>query len=109
MGTVVPPVSPWTFYDVTDANGKHISATVTFNGTWTNATALTGGSVFRDPDCHYTQVIIGSINLDGSLPAGTKVIAVPAGTTNFTAGQLAAVGLSTIGDIETAPQITAIP
>lgn len=109
MGVVIPPTSPWTFYSTTDALGNQISATVTFSGAWADATPLTGGSVFRDPTCVYTQVIIGSINQDGSLPAGTKVVSVPAGTTNFTANQLAAVGLSTIADVKNAPQITAIP
>ena len=109
MGIVIPPTSPWTFYSATDAFGKTISATVTFSGSFADATALTGGSVFRDPTCVYTKVIIGSINPDGSLPAGTKTVTVPSGTTNFNAAQLASQGLSTIADVKNAPQITAIP
>lgn len=109
MGVIIAPTSPWEFYRATDSNGKVISATVTFAGAWADATALTGGSVFRDATCVYTKVIIGTINPGGSLPVGTKTVNVPSGTTNFTAGQLAAVGLSTIADIKGAPQITAIP
>jgi hypothetical protein len=37
------------------------------------------------------------------------VVTVPLGTKTRTAAQLAAVGLSTIGDIANAPQITAAP
>lgn len=109
MGTVIPPTSPWTFYTATDANGNQITASVTFSGAWADTDPLTGGSVFRDPACLYTKVIIGSINPDGSFPAGTKVVAVPAGTTNFTPAQLSSQGLNTIGDIKNAPQITASP
>lgn len=109
MGVVIPPTSPWTFYSATDANGKQISASVTFSGAWADGTALTGGTVFRDPTCAYTKVIIGSINPDGSLPAGTKTLTVPPGTTNFSGAQLAAVGLATVGDVKNAPQITVIP
>ena len=114
----VPPTSPWQFYDSgADANGKHIRATVTFSGTltgtdpagWTNP--LTGGTVVRDqnPDCLYTRVIIGPLNPDGTPAAGSKVLAVPAGTTTFTANQLHAAGLNTVADVANAGQITASP
>lgn len=109
MGTIILPTSPWRFYSATDANGASIWAQVTFTGTFADAVALTGAAVHRDPACLYTKVIIGSINTDGSLPAGTKVVAVPSGDTNFNAAQLSVVGLNTIADVRNAPQITASP
>lgn len=110
MGIVILPTSPWMFYGVTkDQGGFWISAQVTFTGQWGPTAPLTGGTVFRDPASPYTKVIIGSINQNGTLPVGTKVVNVPSGTTTFTPAQLAAVGLATIGDISNAPQITASP
>lgn len=112
MGTVILPTSPWTFYAVTGGvnyDQTLIAFTVTFSGTWAPSTALTGGQTFRDPASPYTRVAIGALNQDGSPATGTKVVTVPSGTTNFTAGQLSAVGLNTIGDITGAPQITALP
>lgn len=105
MGTPSPVVSPWTFYDTADVRGARITATVTFDVSNT----LTGATVFRDPTCVYTKVIIGSINPDGTLPAGTRVVTVPAGTTVITKAQLNSQGLVTVADIQGAPQITASP
>lgn len=110
MGIVILPTSPWTFWEVRDSSTETVvwlSATVSFTGQWGPAAPLTGGTTFRDPASPYTKVIVGPINPDGSLPAGTKVVTVPLGTKTWTQAQLAAVGLSTIGDISTAPQITA--
>lgn len=106
MGTKVPPTSPWTFYSTTDANGRVISATVTFDGTNT----LTGGTFHRDAGCVYGHVIIGSINSDGSFPVGTKNINVSnlVGDQSFTQAQLNAAGLITVSDIQSAPQITVV-
>lgn len=112
MGTVILPTSPWTFFQVTDNDTGTVtwlSATVSFTGAWGPTAPLTGATVFRDPASPYKRVIIGSINQDGSLPAETKVVTVPLGTTTFTKAQVAAQGLNTIGDIQNAPQITAAP
>lgn len=109
MGIIILPTSPWRFYQATDANGASIWAQVTFTGTFADADPLTGGSVHRDATCLYTKVIIGSINQDGTLPAGTKVVNVPSGDTNFSAAQLSLVGLNTLADVRNAPQITASP
>jgi hypothetical protein len=112
MGVIIPPTSPWTFWEVRDSDTETVmwlSASVSFTGQWGPTATLTGGTTFRDPASPYTRVIVGSINQDGSLPAGTKVVTVPLGTKTWTAAQLAAVGLSTIGDIANAPQITAAP
>jgi len=107
MGIKVPPTSPWVFYSAADANGKVISATVTFDGTNT----LTGATVHRDANCAYNKVILGSINTDGSLPAGTRVFDVSnfVGDRSFTSGQLNAAGFTTVSDIQNAPQITVSP
>jgi len=114
-----PPTSPWAFYDSGgDYLGRHITATVAFSGTitpgtdpstWTNA--LTGGTVTRDAGCVYTTVIIGALNPDGTPSASAKVFDMSAftGSRAFTANQLRAVGLATVADIMTAPQITAAP
>lgn len=112
MGIVILPTSPWTFWDVKDNDTETVewlSASVTFTGQWGPTAPLTGATTFRDPASPFTKVIIGSINQDGSLPAGTKVVAVPLGTKTWTTQQLAAVGLSTIADISQASQITASP
>lgn len=112
MGTVILPTSPWTFYAVTGGANYdvlYLAFSVTFNGTWAPADPLTGGTTFRDPRSPYTRVAIGALNQDGTIPAGTIVVTIPLGTTDFTAQQMTSVGLNTIGDITTAPQITALP
>jgi hypothetical protein len=85
-----------------------LAFSVTFNGAWAPSVALTGGQTFRDPASPYTRVAIGALNQDGTIPAGTKVVTIPLGTTDFTATQLSHVGLDTIADVTTAPQITAM-
>ena len=110
MGTVILPVSPWTFYAVTADDGStYLAFTVTFNGTWAPATATTGGQSFRAANSPYTRMAIGPLNSDGTIPTGTKVVTVPLGTVNYTANQVHAAGLNTIADITGAPQITALP
>jgi hypothetical protein len=111
MGVIIAPTSPWMFYSAEDANGKVISGAVTFSGAWNVANALTGGTFHRDAGCLYNKVILGTINTDGTFPAGTKVVDVSAvnGDKTFTPAQLATVGLTTVADILNAPQITASP
>jgi hypothetical protein len=111
MGTVILPTSPWTFYAVTGGQNYdvlYLAFSITFTGTWAPADPLTGGQTFRDPRSPYTRVAIGALNQDGSPAPGTKVVTVPLGTTNFTSAQLHSVGLDTIADVTTAPQITAL-
>lgn len=108
MGVIIPPTSPWTFYSATDALGKTISATVSFSGAWTGTNTLTSGNVHRDAGCQWTRVIIGALNPDGSPATGSKTITIPTGDTPITQGQLNANGLTTVADVLTAPQITAI-
>jgi hypothetical protein len=101
-----PPTSPWMFYDSGgDYQGRHIRATVTFNG----ANQLTGASITRDDGCVYTKVLIGTLNSDGS-PTGTvKTINMNNQTSrSFNQNQLNAVGLFTTSDI-LGFQITASP
>jgi hypothetical protein len=98
-----PPVSPWV-WEAGDSNGNVIRATVTFD----NVTgALSGMTVFRDPACLYVHVYIGT-GPDGTPNTAARQWAVPAGSTNVTAGQLAANGLHTISEMQ-ALQITAGP
>jgi hypothetical protein len=108
MGVVIPPTSPWIFYQDTDANGKTIRASVDFTGTWAPSTVLNSGTVFRDPGCVFTKIAIGALSQDGSPAAGTKIVTVPDGTTNITKGQLNANGLVTVADIQGAAQLTAL-
>lgn len=101
-----PPTSPWMFYDSGgDYLGRHITATVTFDG----ANTLTGATITRDAGCVYTKVIIGTLNPDGS-PTGTaKTINMTNQTSRtFNKNQLNAAGLETVSDI-LGFQITASP
>lgn len=103
-----PPTSPWMFYDSGgDYLDRHITGTVTFDGTNT----LTGGTVTRDAGCVYVKLIIGSLDADGTPSASAKVIDMSGftGARNFTKAQLNSVGLTTVADILNAPQITASP
>lgn len=102
------PTSPWTFWWANDNEGDTIRDTVTFDGAWTGVNPLTGGTVFRDPNCNYTKVIIG-VGPDGTVATSTRIINVPSGTTVVGPGQLNAVGLNTVADVFSAPQVTAIP
>ncbi len=111
-----PLLSPWMFYNSgDDANGKKITATVTFSGTilagtnpstWTNP--LTGGTFHRDGGCLYNKVIVGPLNPDGSPSVSAKVIDVStlSGDRVFTQAQMNSAGLNTVADIATT-QVTA--
>lgn len=101
-----PITSPWLFYDSPDYLGRHITMTVTFNG----SQVLTGGTVVRDAGCLYTKILIGTLDAQG-LPTGTtKTIDVSNlnGSRSFTQAQLNAVGLTVVNDIN-GFQITAAP
>jgi hypothetical protein len=101
-----PLLSPWV-WPALDNEGEAIRITVTFD----NATrAITGITVFRDPNCAYTKILIGT-GADGVPDDTDKIVTVPSGTTVLTQQQLNQLknkGLSTIEDI-LALQITAAP
>lgn len=104
MGVPTPATSPW-IESFEDYVGKIIRITVTFNAT---TRVITGITVFRDAACLFTKILIG-IGADGVPDSSDKAVAVPAGTTALTAGQLTTLanrGLTTIEDM-TALQITA--
>jgi hypothetical protein len=101
-----PPalVSPWK-WQTPDAGGHILSITVTFDNT---THAITGVSSYRDPDCEFTQVLIGR-GADGSPNSTLRTIDVPDGDFVLPANRIAALasrGLNTIDDI-LALQITA--
>lgn len=99
-----PIPNPWVWEDA-DFQGDVIRVTVSFNDT---SRAVTGITAFRDPNCQYRRILIGT-SADGNPDDTDKAIAVPAGTTVLTSQQLAVLrnrGLATIEDIR-ALQITA--
>lgn len=103
-----PPVSPWMFWSITDDDGSQavwLSMTVTFDA----SNNLQTGTSFRAANCPFTRLVIGALNTDGSPATGARVVTVSQGTRNYTKAQLNAVGLATVQDILTSPQITAIP
>lgn len=100
-----PPVSPYT-YEARDSTGKVIRATIPYDNTTKDINAA--ASVHRDVGCAYTHLIIGPINPDGSLPAGTFTVAVPLGDSTYTVAQMAAIGLTSINQVFST-QITAAP
>jgi hypothetical protein len=97
VGVYTPPsVSPWV-QQWDDNFGKLIRLSVAFNVT---TRAITGVTVFRDPGCQWTHVLIG-VGADGVPDHSEKAISVPEGTTVLTAQQLNVLanrGLSTIDD-----------
>jgi hypothetical protein len=101
-----PLLSPWV-WQALDNEGDAIRITVAFD----NATrAITGITVFRDPACAYTKILIG-LGTDGKPDSTDKAVSVPSGTTVLTQqqlNQLSNKGLSTIEDV-LALQITAAP
>lgn len=113
MGVVILPTSPWMAWSYTKQDGSgefFIYVQVTFAGTWGPSEPLTGGEVFRDPASPASRIVLGDLDpVTGQPTNGAKVFNVPVGTTTLTAAQLAANGFSTIGDITSASQITAIP
>jgi hypothetical protein len=111
VGTVIPPTSPWMAYSVTKDDGSFwIYVQLTFTGTWASNTALTGGTVFRDPASPFTRIVCGPLNPATGQPTGAaKTFNVPSGTTVFNQAQINGQGFSTVADITGATQITAIP
>lgn len=103
MTTPAPITSPW-IWDAPDYQGNRIKITVTFNN---STRALTGASVFRDPECVYKRVYIG-LGPDGTPDTSPDTILVPDGTTSIPESQLRRNSLATIEDI-LALQITAGP
>ncbi|WP_433078867.1 hypothetical protein ACQP1P_38570 [Dactylosporangium sp. CA-052675] len=96
------PTSPWEFYNSGgDYLERSISATVTFNQ---STGAITGGSITRDAGCLYVTIVIG----DPASPSRSIDVSGIEGTRSFTAGQLAARGISNISDILSFGQITAL-
>mgnify|MGYP001602678817 CR=1 FL=1 len=60
--------------------------------------ALKNVTVYRDPECLFSKVLIG-VGDDGVPDNTDKAFAVPVGTTIVTTAQLAAKGLSTFLDV----------
>lgn len=96
--------SPWVWQcaDYTETNVIRI--TVAFDNT---IRVLSGATVFRDAACVYTRLYVG-VGPSGTPNDTPMVFPVPAGTTQFTAAQMAAIGLRTIEDILSL-QVTAGP
>lgn len=92
-----PLTSPYV-WEALDYALQVIRITVTFN----NATrAITGITVFRDPLCQYTKILIGT-GADGTPDSTTRSVSVPAGTSVLSQGQLNALagnGISTIENV----------
>lgn len=100
------PVSPYV-WDARDNEGDIIRITVAYDNT---TKAITGITSFRDVNCAYTRILIGS-PADGIPDDTDKIVSVPSGTRNLTAAQLQALatrGVSTITDFMQL-QITAAP
>lgn len=101
--TPTPQTNPYTV-EFPDYRGKLIRITVTFNET---TRALTGATGYRDADCQYKRIYIGTGD-DGTPDGALDVVPVPAGTSTVTANQLRRNSLRTIEDV-LALQITAGP
>lgn len=103
-GPPTPATSPWV-QEFGDYLGRVIRITVTFDE---STRALTDIVVYRDAGCLFTNILLG-VGADGSPDSSTRAVHVPAGTTDLTPAQLAALrtrGLDTIEDVESY-QITA--
>lgn len=104
MGVAIPAVSPWV-QEFSDYLGRVIRITVTFD---TVTRILAGVTVFRDPACLFTRILIG-IGPTGTPDSSTRVFDVPSGTTVLNPAQMTAVrnnGMNTIENMQ-AFQITA--
>ena len=97
-----PTPNPWVM-EMGDYIGKVIRITVDWNPTadGNGKHAVTGVEVFRDADCQFRRILIGT-SADGNPDDTDKVVNVPVGETNLTAQQLNAMrnrGAGTIEDI----------
>lgn len=104
MGNPQPATSPWV-WETADSQGEVLRVTITFSQT---TRAITGITVFRDPGCDFTQLLVG-LGTGNNPNATDKAIDIPDGTTVLTAqrlNQLANRGMDTIEDVQ-AFQITA--
>ena len=102
-----PIQTPFIYDSGADANGKSVSITINFN----NATrAITGGTLHRDSGCLYRHIYIG-LGANGQPDSTTHTFNISSvnGDLAVTAGQMAAVGLTTIEDVTALGQITAGP
>lgn len=101
-----PVTSPYVWED-RDNEGDIIRITVTFN---TSTRAITGITVFRDANCAYTRLFIGT-GAGGNPNTTDKTVTVPAGTTVLSGAQLNQLANRGVGTIEEflGLQITAAP
>lgn len=99
----LPPESPWS-YEAKDIFGRTIRITVTFDN---DTRELLNAQLFRDVDCLYRRLYIGTGD-DGKPDSSARKFIVQEGTRNLDANQLQAFGLTVIEDI-LSRQITAGP
>lgn len=93
MGVSTPETSPYV-QQFADYLNRVIRITVVFD----NATrAISGGTVFRDANCLYTNVFVG-VGPDGSPNTSPRTFAVPAGTTAVGANRFHQMSITTIED-----------
>src|ERR1041385_1923250 len=96
-----PISSPYVYDSGADWQGRHLTATFSFNNGNRN---LSGLVVHRDPGCAYVAVLVGNPN--GTPTRIPSSGSIPNGDTNVTQGQLNAAGFTTIENV-LALQITA--
>jgi hypothetical protein len=101
MGKGDPAQTPYE-WQAADYQHAVIGISVTFDNT---TRALTGATVHRDEVCVYTRILIG-LGPDNTPDTTEHAIDVPAGSTQLTAADLAAIGFTTIEQV-LALQITA--
>lgn len=101
MTAPTPPTSPWV-WETFDYRQRPIGIEVRFDDV---TRALTGATVYRDPECVYTTILIGT-GEDGIPDNSPDAYAVPAGTTEVPLQVLRRNKLRTIEDV-LALQITA--
>lgn len=89
------PTSPieWRFPDYMN---RAITIRATFND---NSRRITGVRVTRDPGCLY-QTIYWDVGVDGTPNTSTRQATVPEGVTNLGGGQISALGLTFVEDLD---------
>ena len=93
-----PPLTSPLTWRFPDYKGRAIGLTVTFNN---QTRRITGATVTRDAGCLYTRLYWG-VGEDGTPDTSTRVAVVPEGSTTLGAGQIRALGLSTVEDVDAA-------